>query len=79
LSSAFFISSAIHGIIHKPKMNREYLSKKDLATYLGISKGTIERLMKQGLPHIKLERRVLFKQSDIDHWLETKRVNKRPD
>jgi excisionase family DNA binding protein len=55
-------------------MQNEYLSKKDLQVYLKISKGTIERLMKQGLPHIKLERRVLFKKSDIDHWLETKRV-----
>jgi excisionase family DNA binding protein len=57
-------------------MNREYLSKKDLAAYLGISKGTIERLMKQGLPHLKLERRVLFRRSEIDAYLESKTVRK---
>jgi len=57
-------------------MNREYLSKKDLAAYLGISKGTVERLMKQGLPHIKLERRVLFKCEDVDAFLKTKKIVK---
>jgi excisionase family DNA binding protein len=42
--------------------------------YLKISKGTIEKLMKQGLPYIKLDRRVLFKKSDIDAWLEARTV-----
>jgi len=55
-------------------MNRGYFSKKDLEGYLGISKGTVERLMKQGLPYIKLERRVLFRKEDVDAWLESKRV-----
>jgi len=55
-------------------MNVEYFSKKDLMAYLKISKGTIERLMKQGLPHVKLERRVLFRKADVDKWLESKIV-----
>jgi excisionase family DNA binding protein len=59
---------------HLSAVSTEYLSKKELEAYLKISKGTVERLMKQGLPHIKLDRRVLFKKSDIDRWLETKRV-----
>lgn len=72
LSSLPFIF--LPGYVILSIMSTEYLSKKDLMTYLKISKGTIERLMKQGLPHIKLERRVLFKKADIDAWLETKRV-----
>ena len=59
-------------------MNRGYLSKKDLAAYLGISKGTVERLMKRGLPHVKLERRVLFKREDVDDFMEKKTVRLKP-
>ncbi|MDW7761653.1 MAG: helix-turn-helix domain-containing protein [Acidobacteriota bacterium] len=57
-------------------MSSEYLTKKDLGDYLKISPATINRLMKQGLPHIKLERRVLFRKADVDKWLESKIVVK---
>ncbi len=57
-------------------MSAEYFSKKDLMAYLKISKGTVENLMKQGLPHVKLERRVLFRREDIDAFLESKIVRK---
>jgi len=52
------------------------MTKDDLMTYLHISRGTINRLMKRGLPHIKLERRVLFRKEDIDTYLKSKLVKK---
>ncbi len=55
-------------------METGYLSKKDLAVYLRVSLPTINRLMKQGFPHFKLERKVLFRKADVDAWLETKRI-----
>jgi len=55
-------------------MDKTYLTKKDLMGYLSISKATVEKLMKQGLPHVKLERRVLFRRADVDKWLESKIV-----
>jgi excisionase family DNA binding protein len=55
-------------------MSAEYLSKKDLTAYLRISKGTIERMMKRGLPFVKLARRVLFLRSDIDAFMESKKI-----
>lgn len=61
---------------HPPEMSPDYLSKKDLRDYLKISSATVSRLMQQGLPYIKLERRVLFKREDIDAFLETKKIVK---
>jgi len=55
-------------------METEYLSMKELMAYLKISRTTVSRLMRQGLPHIKLDRRVLFRRADVDRWLESKIV-----
>lgn len=55
-------------------MNQEKLLTKDeLAEYLHVSRSTIGRLMKE-IPYIKLGRRVLFKMSDIDKYLESKKI-----
>jgi hypothetical protein len=53
-------------------MKREYLSKKDLQVYLKISPATVGRLMLEGIPHVKLKRRVLFRLDLVDGWLEAK-------
>jgi excisionase family DNA binding protein len=53
----------------------EYLTKDECMELLRISKGTLDKLMRRRkIPFIKLDRRVLFKKSDIDAWLESKRV-----
>ena len=57
-------------------MSPEYLSKKEAAEYMKISMATLERLMNQGLPFIKLDRRVLFRRADVDRWLDKKTVKK---
>jgi len=59
-------------------MAGELMTKDDLMAYLRISRGTINRLMQQGLPYVKLERRVLFRQMDIDAYLESKIIKKKP-
>ena len=54
------------------------MSKADLMKYLSVSRATIDRLMKNGLPYIKFDpgKRggVRFRRRDIDRWLESKRV-----
>jgi excisionase family DNA binding protein len=53
----------------------EFLTKDDLIRILKISRPTINRLMKQkAFPFIKLDRRVLFRKADIDHFLDSKTV-----
>jgi excisionase family DNA binding protein len=55
-------------------MESEYLTKKELLAYLKVSRTIIEKLMRQGLPHIKLDRRVLFRKADVDKFMESKLV-----
>jgi excisionase family DNA binding protein len=55
--------------------NDDLLTREELLAYLKISRGTLYKLMKQNaFPYIKLERKVLFRKSDIDTWLESKLV-----
>jgi excisionase family DNA binding protein len=53
----------------------EYLTRKEVMEYLRISPGTLQKLMKQrAFSFIKLERKILIKKSDIDAFLESKRI-----
>lgn len=53
-------------------MDKEYLTKKDLMAYLKISLPTVNRLMVDGIPHMKLRGKVLFRLDLVDRWLEAK-------
>lgn len=75
MSSLFFVLGPWYDF---PNMAGELMTKDDLMAYLRLSRGTINRLMKQGLPHIKLDRRVLFRKPDIDAYLESKIVKNKP-
>lgn len=69
--NCFFIHKKIKFFID---MNEDrLLTKEETAKYLHISRATLSRLMKE-IPYIKLGRRVLFKMSDIDKYLESKKV-----
>jgi len=58
-------------------MDREILTKTELMEYLRISRGTVDNWMKkQGMPFIKVDKKVLFRKSDVDSWLESKIVKK---
>jgi excisionase family DNA binding protein len=59
-------------------MEQEVLmTKKEVQAYLRISHMTLQNLMKRhSLPYIKLEKRVLFRRSDIDAYLEAHLVKK---
>jgi excisionase family DNA binding protein len=64
-------------LISFPEMDREILTKTELMEYLRISRGTVDNWMKkQGMPFFKVEKKVLFRKSNIDTWLESKVVRK---
>jgi excisionase family DNA binding protein len=50
----------------------EYMTKAECQEYLRISKSSLEKLVKEGLPRIKLDRKVIFRKVDVDRWLERK-------
>jgi len=53
----------------------ELLTREQVMRYLQIGHSTLSKLMRRKtFPYIKLERKVLFKKSDIDAWLESKIV-----
>ena len=46
-----------------------YLSKTQASDYLGIGVRTIDKRLYE-IPHFKLGRRILFKKSELDEWME---------
>lgn len=56
------------------------LTKKEVVEYLRVAHQTLEKLMKQKqISFIKLDRKVLFKQSDVDEFIESKRILAKSD
>ena len=55
----------------------QYLTREQAAQYLGISLGHLAELLREpnSLPVFRLGRRLVFRSSDIDRWIEKFRVN----
>jgi predicted DNA-binding transcriptional regulator AlpA len=45
----------------------DVLSRRQAAEYLSISKGTLDKL---DIPCIHIRRRIIYRQADINRWLE---------
>jgi excisionase family DNA binding protein len=51
------------------------MTKAEVMAFLRISKRTLDKMMKaRDIPFFKLKRKVLFRKSDLDSWLESKRI-----
>ena len=56
---------------------KEYESKRELAARLSVSVRTIDNLLRRGLPHIKLTRRLTrFPRAVVDEWLAERQVRR---
>jgi predicted DNA-binding transcriptional regulator AlpA len=54
-------------------------SMKDVMEYLQIrSRTTMFKLLKDGFPHAKVGKKLIFRQSDVDAWLEARIVKPSP-
>lgn len=63
-------------MVHKNPTEREYLDKKQLADYFGMSERTINYFLKKGLPHFRVGRKALrFKRTEAEKWFEQFRVD----
>lgn len=51
---------------------KEYSTKKEIAQFLKVSESTVDRWRKEGLPCIKVQRKVLFKKEEVEKWLKEK-------
>ena len=57
-------------------MENKLLSKKEVTTYLDVSLGMVDKLMKEDLPYIKLGKSVRFKMTDIENYLNSNKVKR---
>ena len=55
-------------------MENKLLSKKEVTTYLDVSLGMVDKLMKEDLPYIKLGKSVRFRMNDIENYLNSNKV-----
>ena len=50
--------------------NRDrYMDKREAATYTSLSTRTLEERLRE-IPHFRVGRKVLFKKSELDRWIE---------
>jgi len=49
-------------------------SKREAARYLGVSLGSLERLMRAGLTYIRVGKLVRFRPEDLADFIEQRRV-----
>jgi excisionase family DNA binding protein len=54
-------------------------TKRETARYLGVSLGSLERLMRSGLPYIRVSNMVRFRPEDLTHFIERRRVECSPN
>lgn len=53
----------------------ELLTRKELANFLRISIATLQTMMKKNeIPFYKINKRILFKKSEIDEWLNQRKI-----
>lgn len=57
-------------------MDREWFTRSQAAKYLGVPKRYLDRLAMMGsdLPYYKLGKLARYTKSDLDKWLESKKV-----
>ena len=72
------MSAELHGVIDVRQVldliaKDRYMSKSEAARYLSLSIRTLESHM-QEMPHYKVNRKVLFKRSELDLWMQRHRV-----
>lgn len=56
------------------------MTRDEAAAYLGFSRGTLEVdacTRQLGVPFYKLGRRVFYRRSDLNEWIESRRIAKR--
>jgi excisionase family DNA binding protein len=51
-------------------------TKREAARFLGVSAGSIERLMRSGLPYVKVGGLVRFSPEDLASFIESRRVKR---
>ena len=57
-------------------MSKEYITLMELAKLLKISRSTIDRLRKEGMPCYKIGSGVRFVEAEVTEWIQQHKSNK---
>lgn len=57
-------------------MNKEYITLMELAQSLKISRATIDRWRKEGMPYYKIGNGVRFLESEVSEWIKKNKSQK---
>jgi len=57
-------------------MMERYFTQKQIQEEWDISRSTVQRLMKEGLRHIKIRGKVLFTKVDVEEFIKNRTINK---
>ena len=64
-----------HGTIRNEELSVHFMTSAEVAQYLKKSPGAVRNLvLRKKVTAYKVNRRLLFKKSEIDRWLEKSRV-----
>ena len=61
-------------LLPKVAIEKRLLNKKELAGRLGVSVRTVNNLQNEGLPSVKLRKRILFDYEKVLNWTEEKEI-----
>lgn len=64
------IESAVSRALEAQAPKPDYLDRNGVAQELGISVATVARLMKLGMPHLRVGDSPRFRLADVQRWLE---------
>jgi predicted site-specific integrase-resolvase len=48
----------------------KYVVSTDVCKFLHISKGTLHNYVKAGMPHLRLNRKLLFELEEVEKWVK---------
>lgn len=66
-------------MVYNSVMASPFWNIKDVMEYLQIrSRTTVYKLMKDGFPHARFGKKLIFRQSDVDAWVEEHMVKPKP-
>lgn len=57
-------------------LHMKYLKKRQVCDYLNLSNNTVDKLIADGMPTIKVQGIVLYDKTEIDDWLKSHRYSK---
>ena len=60
----------------KPVIIEKPVSKKGIAEHLEISTKTVDKLISEGMPHVRAGREYRFFKSEVNEWLKERRMPK---